>query len=382
MKILLVGGGSGGHVTPLKAVADEIHAIDDGHSITVVTNREFYQTAKQIFADTPEIRIKKIFAGKWRRYHSKSAAWHVLHLPTLFKNIRDVIYLAIGSLQALIVMLAVRPDVVFCKGGFVCVPVGVAARIFRKRILIHDSDTRPGLTNRLLSRWATTIATGMPPEFYPYPPSKMVYTGIPISKRFKPVSGKEQRELKQDLGFTPDQPLLLVTGGGNGADSLNKKFASGVGELLRQGWGVVHLAGRGKAQRLLSERETMPKKLQNAWKIEEFADMVPRMLAADVVMARTSASTLQECANARKVVLGVPSPHLDDQKMNAEYFADHDAIAVADEQSETGASLVAQVLNLYNSDKAKSLSKNLGSLYAKTDAAQRIAETLTTVQPR
>lgn len=382
MKVLLAGGGSGGHVTPLKAIADELRLHDEGYVLSVITNREFEATARKIFSESQNIKIHPIFAGKLRRYHSKSLAWHFIHLPTLVKNIRDILYLAIGCLQAIILLLWLRPDVVFCKGGFVCVPVGVASRLLHKRLIIHDSDTRPGLTNRLLSRWARVIATGMPAEFYPYEPRRMAYTGIPVQKLFAPISSKTQITYKKELGFSANQPVLLITGGGNGADSLNKKISSGVGELLQQGWGVIHLAGRNKSDQLRSMRESLPKKQQNAWHIEEFADMAPRLLAADVVMARTSASTLQECANAKKTVIGVPSPHLVDQQMNATYFASKKAIITVDETAESAETLINTVLTLYGSKRAITMARNLHSLYAHPDASAKLANIITTQIPR
>ncbi len=375
MRILLVGGGSGGHVTPLKAVAEHLQTTE-AHKIAVISDRRFFSQTREIFQPLPDVKLHRIFAGKFRRYHSKSLLWHFTHLPTLIRNLRDVFYLLIGGLQALILFVRFRPQVVFCKGGFVCVPVGFVARLLRVKIVIHDSDTRPGLTNRILAPWAHVIATGMPVSFYPYPKEKMIYTGIPVSDEYRPLSSAQQQSHKQQLGFEVQQPLLLVTGGGNGATFLNQQVSSIAEGLLGKGWGIIHIAGRDKVQPVLETRAKLSKKLQQQWQVEEFTQMTPRLLAADLVLARTSASTIQECANAQKTVIGIASQHLSDQKMNAEYFSSQDALLSLDESqlATDGSQLLQALSDLQNDPKAaKNYARALHDQFAKPDAAQVLA---------
>lgn len=375
MRILLVGGGSGGHVTPLSAVTSELLKNNHAHQITVVTNRQFLTETRHIFSAQPEVSIKSIFAGKLRRYHGKSLFWHATHLPTVVLNIRDIGYLLIGAFQSCILLISQRPDVVFCKGGYVCIPVGFMAHLFKIPLVIHDSDTRPGLTNKILSRWAKIICTGMPTSFYPYEKAKMRYIGMPVSEKFKPISILEQSNYKKQLGFNSDQKIVLVTGGGNGAESLNILFSEAVGELIADGWGIIHLAGRGKSETLRKKQKVLGKTAQNAWKIEEFIDMVPCMLAADVVVARTSASTLQEAANAQKVVIGVPSPYLKDQQLNAEFFDSKNTIIALDESSIKPSELYEAIVTWGVQDaRSKKMATLLHNQFAKPNAARELAE--------
>lgn len=375
MKILLVGGGSGGHVTPLKAIADELDL--DKHQVSVLTDRGFYKQSEFLFRDTKCIKINKIFAGKYRRYQSKSLTWHLIHLPTILKNIRDIFYLLIGTIQAVILMAKLKPDVVFCKGGFVCIPVGLSARLFKRKIVIHDSDTRPGLTNRILSRWAAKIATGMPVDFYPYSKSKMIHVGMPVNSSYRNISESEKSKYKAELGFDKTQPVLLVTGGGNGSEQLNDLLKEIAVDLLNQGWGIEHITGRGKAHGVLKSKLSLSK-YQDSWHILEFTDMLPRILAADVVLARTSASTLQECANSKKLVIGIPSPHLSDQIMNADYFASKNAMVYLKDADLTGDNLRDTIIKLkkerHSSD---AISSNLYKNFAMPDAAKQIAKIIT-----
>lgn len=378
MNILLVGGGSGGHVTPLKAINDSLKSqTKEPLSVTVITDRGFYDQTKKIFADDKTVQIKKIFSGKYRRYASKSFMWHILHLPTFLKNIRDVFLLGFGLIQSMIYFLGNKPDVLFCKGGFVSVPVGIAAHLFSVPIIIHDSDTRPGLTNRILAKWATKIATGMPTSFYNYEVAKMIYTGIPVDGTYKPVSKAKQDSFKTELSLEPRRPLLLVTGGGNGSVPLNKLVCMIAEELIDSGWNIVHLVGKGKNASAQSVFAKLSESQQTHWVIEEFAPMVPRLLAADLVISRTSASTVQECANARKPVIGIPSSHLDDQKMNAEFFASKSAIVSLDETElfDDAVQLREAVTQLKKDPhKAAKLAGTLYDSFAKPHAANELAE--------
>lgn len=378
MRILLAGGGSGGHVTPLRAVGESLkNSSKEPLEITVMTDSGFFSETQAVFSDNPEVILKKIFSGKYRRYKSKSLLWHITHLPTLLKNVRDVFLIGVGVIQSVLYFSFHKPDVVFCKGGFVCVPVGLVANWFKVPLIIHDSDTRPGLTNRILSRWARAIGTGMPTEFYPYPKALMKYTGIPVNTAYQPVSAAQQRVHKESLQLNPAQPLVLFTGGGNGAVTLNAQASSAAPQLLAAGISIMHLAGKGKASPVIRSRDKLPEDQQKSWKIEEFAPMVPRLLAADVVVSRTSASTLQECANAQKTVIGIASPHLDDQKMNAEFFASKKALISLDETklSSDGSDLADEVIAaVRNAKESAHYAQVINREFAKPAAAVELAQ--------
>ena len=153
-------------------------------------------------------------------------------IPSIvFGNLIDIFKNIFGVFQAFYKLILWRPDVMFCKGGFVCVPAGLAAWVLRIPVVIHDSDAHPGLANRILSRFARRIATGAPLEFYNYPKEISQYVGIPVLENFKKYSAEERRQFKKDIGVKPDKPLVVVTGGGLGAARLNNAIVSQVGEL-------------------------------------------------------------------------------------------------------------------------------------------------------
>lgn len=378
MKILFAGGGSGGHVTPLRAIAKEVQKINSSASIAVITDRGFYTQTAFLFQSEKNIKLTKIFSGKFRRYTNKSLAWHLTHLPTVLKNIRDIFFIALGVMQALLYFLRSKPDVVFCKGGYVCVPVGIAARVFNVPLIIHDSDTHPGLTNRFLAGWARRIATGMPTKYYTYEPAKMVYTGIPVNQDFKPFSQSDVAKAKKQLSFDPEKPVVLVTGGGTGSKELNRVVSAIAPNLLVEGIQLAHITGKGKSKTVIIARAELGIVEQESWQVHEFAEMLPYVTAADLIITRAGATALQEFANAKKPVIIVPSPYLTGghQVKNATLFAEHKAAAVLQEADLVeNSDLLADATRELLTDKkaAEKIASALHTNFAKPDAARELA---------
>src|SRR6266542_1536153 len=223
MKILAVGGGSGGHVTPVVAVLRELRKEETDLEIRFWCDKKFAPEARGIIQHyDPSILVDTVLAGKLRRYHSLPV-WLQLLRPfsILLPNIRDLLLVGCGFLQSIVKLFLWRPDVVFTKGGFVCLPVGCAAWLLKIPLVIHDSDAHPGLTNRVLAKFATAIATGAPLKYYSYPAEKAQYVGTPVNEAFQPFTLEERKELKESFGFNPKLPLVVVTGGGLGAQTIN-----------------------------------------------------------------------------------------------------------------------------------------------------------------
>ena len=148
-KILAVGGGSGGHVTPVVAVLRELKSQDPSIEVRFWCDNTFGRQAKSIVGYyDPEVRVDTIISGKLRRYHHLTFLQHLTIPSVLWPNLRDGVLVVAGVVQSVNKLLIWRPDVVFTKGGYVCLPVGWAARFLRIPLVIHDSDAHPGLTNR------------------------------------------------------------------------------------------------------------------------------------------------------------------------------------------------------------------------------------------
>lgn len=279
-----------------------------------------------------DIDVKLIHAGKFRRYHRVSFWRQLADIPTLLRNIGDMFVTMVGLCQSLWLLGRVRPDVAFTKGGFVCVPLGLAAKMWSIPLVIHDSDAHPGLANRILSKWAVSIATGSPIEHYPYPHSKTHYVGIPVDPAFTPVSGKQQLQLKSDLGLHDlKKPLVVVTGGGLGAMNINRAVVEIAPKLVER-TAIYHITGQATYKDIESNA---PELIDYHLVPFVSTGMAPVLGAADIVVSRVGATTMQELAALAKPVIMVPNPYLTGghQLKNARVYEEADAALVVDEKA-------------------------------------------------
>jgi UDP-N-acetylglucosamine--N-acetylmuramyl-(pentapeptide) pyrophosphoryl-undecaprenol N-acetylglucosamine transferase len=281
----------------------------------------------------PSLRVDTILAGKLRRYNNMTIWQQMVHPRTiLLPNLRDLLFVAGGFVQSLAKLMSWRPDVVFTKGGFVCLPVGLAARILGIPLVIHDSDAHPGLTNRILARWASAIATGAPLENYAYNPAISRYVGIPISSEFKRLSDTERQAAKVALGVDPQKPLIVVTGGGLGAKRINDAVALILDDLLARA-SVILISGASQYDELRALTPEADDRFQlHAFVSKEMAQMLS---AADIVVARAGATTILELAAAATPTVLIPNGYLTGghQLKNAEAYAKSGAVAVLDEHA-------------------------------------------------
>ena len=380
-KILAVGGGSGGHVTPVVAVFKELRQSGD-HQLSFWCDKKFGPQAKGIFQKFDStIPIDLIIAGKLRRYHGMTI-WQQLHPSIVLPNLRDFFKVVAGFFQSLYKLVRLRPDVIFMKGGYVCLPVGYAARLLRIPLVLHDSDVHPGLTNRLLAPFAAKIGTGAPLEHYNYPAMKAEYVGIPVSSEFRPYSEAERRQLKGRMGFDPNRPLVVITGGGLGAVRLNNAVMAVRAQLLAE-TSVLLVSGTHQFEELQAQSTDHP-----GWRLQAFIHKgMPQILAAaDVVVARAGATTLLELAALHKATIIVPNGQLTagHQLKNAKVYQDALAAIVLTEEQliESPAILASKIIGLLRSDKIRrGLGKNFGT-FAKPNAAKDMAHILLTVVRR
>lgn len=323
----------------------------------------------------PTIKVDVVVAGKLRRYQHLTVLQHVTIPSIFFSNIRDGFKVAFGFMQALVKLLFWRPDVVFTKGGYVCLPVGWAASFLRIPLVIHDSDAHPGLTNRLLAKSAQIIATGAPLKYYSYPAAKAVYVGIPISNNFKAFSSEARRQLKQDLGYSGDRPLVVVTGGGLGARRLNDAIVNNRSELTKIA-DVYLISGVHQYDEL---RERVGED-SDAFTLHAFVSsgMAPVVGAADVVVARAGATTIVELAAVAAPTVLVPNAQLTGghQVKNAAVYADANAALVVDEMKfeDNPSELINPIRRIVeNTELRNQLSRNIAT-FAKPDAALHMAQ--------
>jgi UDP-N-acetylglucosamine--N-acetylmuramyl-(pentapeptide) pyrophosphoryl-undecaprenol N-acetylglucosamine transferase len=333
--IALTGGGSGGHITPILAIATEVKRLRPDTRLVYIGQRG------DKLGDIPAkySAIDEVFtvrAGKFRRYNGEGLK-QLLDIPTTLRNIRDAFYVLVGIYQSWQILRKLHPDVILIKGGFVGVPVGLAAARLHIPYVTHDSDAMPGLANRIIGRWASQHAVALPPEVYSYPADKTVMTGIPLQADFVPVSAKLQQQYRSAIKLPAKAKVLFVIGGGLGAQRVNQAVAGAVPHLLGEfaDLYVIHGVGRANeaAMQALYADKLSPAE-QGRLQVHGYISDVYRYSgAADVIITRAGATNLAEFALQGKACIVVPSPFLagGHQLKNAQYLADQRAALVLNE---------------------------------------------------
>lgn len=314
-----------------------------------------------------------IMAGKWRRYHNQGFWEHVLDARTNWLNAVDLFKFGIGLAQSIFWLLAIRPQAVFTKGGFVSLPVGLAAVLLRRRLLIHESDVVPGLVNRWLAPAADVIATGWPVEHYPqWSARQVVYVGNPIRTELLRASGAKGR-----AAFKLDQalPTVLVVGGSSGAKVINEAVLAQASELTQR-YQLLHLAGRRDYDQVVRARHRLRLDYPDRYQVFDYLDeeLGSAIRAANVVVTRAGANFLAELAALAKPTIVVPSPHLagGHQLRNAAVLARAGAVIELD-QNRLGelARVIEEVLA--SREKQRQLSANFKQ-FAQPKAAYKLAK--------
>lgn len=382
MRILTVGGGSGGHVTPVLAVINELSRLDPQLEVLFVCDKAFESQSRGLMQHANiSVDVKTITAGKFRRYHGESHLDRLLDVQTISRNLVDIFKVMVGFFQSMYTIIRFRPTVVFAKGGYVCLPMGMAAKVCRVPLVIHDSDARPGLTNKVLSRWATSIGTGSPLANYPYNPAISHYVGVPIDANFHPFSDDEQKAAKLAVGVIDNaKPLLVVTGGGLGATSINSAVVAIADQLIADGFEIYHVTGK-KHFDVVSAKAPHHAAYHAVPFVFKEMDVV--LGAADVVISRASATFIQELAALQKPVILIPAKQLGDQIKNAKVYGEADAaIVLNDDDIHTPDVLLKTIRALRgDAEAANAMAKRLHR-FAKPDAALDVAGLIVKAAPK
>ena len=335
------------------------------------------------------IRVRRIPAGKFHRY----ADWHFkdyfVHLGVTIKeliigNILGFLGFVAGFFTAFsrLCRKENRPDIIFLKGGYVCLPVGLVAKAFKVPYIIHESDTVAGLANRLLMKKAKKVAFGMPiPEDIAEKHPNYVWTGIPVGPKFKPVSGSKQLSLKKAFSFNTDKPLVVITGGSQGSENLNEATRAILPDLLKF-TSVALVAGRKHYENMidLKKYENWDKaSLESNFRMWEFNTTMDELMgAADVVVSRAGATTIAELAGLKKAVILVPFARLPGghQTKNADRLAKSGAAIVVNDikMVENPTILLEEIRHLIKSPRARADMADKLAEEARADAARRLAD--------
>lgn len=324
-KIILTGGGTAGHVIPHLAILPLLKQ-QQWQVVYVGSNG----IEKELMADQG-VAFREIPTGKLRRYFS-------------WQNFTDLFRIVAGLWRSLSIMVREKPQVVFSKGGFVSVPVCVAARLLGIPVVTHEADLTPGLATNLIKPFASRVLYTFPVTAKYFPAARSECVGLPIRQEL--LQGSRTQGLNL-CGFTntPELPVLLVMGGSLGAKRLNDCLLEALPELV-QTFRVIHITGRGKQ---------IPFSHGNYKSFEYVKDEIRHIFACtDLVISRSGANSIFEFLALRKPMVLVPLEvgSRGDQVHNAQFFAEMGWAICLREVGLTAASLKGAIQDL---DKHQSL---------------------------
>lgn len=370
MRLIIAGGGTGGHITPALATLAALRARlgDAPLDVLWIGTRDGLERR---IAGEQGIPFATIQAGKLRRYLALA-------------NILDFGRIPVGVAQALALVARFWPDVVFGTGGFVSVPTVAAAGLLRRPVLIHEQTAQFGLANRLSLPFATTIA--LPYEasraFMPPTRRRVVVTGNPVRAD---LFGGDRAEGARRLGLDPALPTLYVTGGATGARTLNTTLATILPDLLSR-YQVIHSRGTQPDRPTLADLTAvvaaLPPAQRARYVVREFIGAeLPHVYAlAALVVGRAGAGTVAELAALGKPAILVPLPGTggDEQTKNARLLADAGGARLIPEGALTPAGLTAAIDQLLAPESTDTLTRMGAAARTQSpgEAAGRLAEEL------
>ncbi|MEJ0021044.1 MAG: UDP-N-acetylglucosamine--N-acetylmuramyl-(pentapeptide) pyrophosphoryl-undecaprenol N-acetylglucosamine transferase [Candidatus Doudnabacteria bacterium] len=354
MKILLAGGGSGGPVTPVLAVALEIRKLKPKTEFLFVGTKKGPERA---MVEPTGIPFVSIPAARWRRFYS-------------IKNLFAPFVLLSGFLHSLTIVRKFRPDVVFAAGSFVSVPVCWAAKLYGAKIAIHQQDARIGLANKLIAPVSDQITTAFEKT------SKDFYSGSGLGKNLKPAAQWIGNPVRPDLfshaadakkffNLHEKLPVLLVLGGATGSAQINRLLGEILPDLVKAHQ-VVHQTGAGKNNLAFSDKNYHP------FELIPFPEYAAILKLAHIVIARAGLSTIAELSALRKTAIIIPMPNTH-QEDNARILEEAHAAVVLTGSEATVENLFRVVNGLkFNIKRTELLSKNISGLIP-PDAAINLA---------
>lgn len=322
-KIILTGGGTAGHITPNMALIPKLkNAGFEVHYIGLKGGME------ENLIKEMNIPFYGISGGKLRRYFD-------------VKNFTDVFKIMAGYNQAKAIIKKIKPDIVFSKGGFVSTPVVWAANHRKVPVVAHESDGSVGLANKLSMPFASKICYTFPETGKQIPEDKGVFTGLPIRNTL--LHGDAARG-KKFCGFNDSKPIIVVTGGSQGAQFINEMVRNSLDELLVK-FNICHICGKGNLDENLNNRSGYK---QFTYVTDDLKDLFSM---ADLVISRAGATSIFELLALKKPNLLIPyglSASRGDQILNAKSFENQGFSEVLDQGSATKEKFLTRINSIYD----------------------------------
>ena len=362
--ILLVGGGTGGHIFPLVALGEELAS----RKIPFIFVGGRLGKEDEVVGEYGW-PFRAISAGKWRRYWSATA---------FLQNILDLGRFIKGFFESLSLLIKTGSQVVFSKGGYVALPVVLAARLLGRRIIIHESDSVMGLTNRISVRLASKILTAFSPSVFPNHDSRFEQVGIPIRRTLRQAANLQ--------GVRKSRPLILVIAGIQGSKAINHLVREALPELVQVA-DVVHITGESEILSHKTIAQGLSKKFQNAYRPFAFItrELPYYFQSSDLIVSRASATTIAEAAlfSRAMYLIPLPSSASDHQLTNALHLQAAGA-AVLREEKVLNTEKSSEDIKRLLADKAQlqSLGTRLNKYFNEQGAVGRVVEIITKGEAR
>jgi UDP-N-acetylglucosamine--N-acetylmuramyl-(pentapeptide) pyrophosphoryl-undecaprenol N-acetylglucosamine transferase len=369
MKILVTGGGTGGHVAPAIAVIQELRKIAPDVAIRYVGSEAGVEAK---LAAENGVEFVGVATGKLRRTRLLSTA-----------NVKDAFRIPVGVAQAMKAVRAFKPDAVLATGGYVCVPTVIAAALQKVPILTHEQTVTIGLANRIAGRFATKIALTFENSLKEMPEAlkkKAFVTGNPLRDAI--FRGDRQSGAKR-FGFDEndnDLPCVYVTGGAQGSRIINNAIKDALPELLQIAR-VLHQSGKSDIEALTEHHRSLSEVQRSRWRVQAFveSDQIGNAYAlCDVLVGRAGAGTVTEACALGKPAIYIPLEPAsgDEQNKNARRSADAGGAVVVKQAECRAETILAALKPLLTDEASRKAMGEAARKLATPNAAGALAETV------
>lgn len=369
VRIGLVGGGTGGHFYPLIAITESLSQMSAARGDTlelIYFGPDQYDAAA---LDAHGIRYAHVTAGKQRRYRS-------------ILNVLDIFKVLWGSIEAVVRLFVVYPDVLMSKGGYTSVPVVFAAWLLRIPVVIHESDSKPGRATTFAARFAQYIAISFAEVATYFPKKNVAQTGIPIRQIFLNPPAADPH---QALGIDPAYPLILVTGGSLGAETINTLILQSLDELLPN-YTIIHQTGRAHLPSVVESAKSLvsDEALLARYHPTDFMDaetFSQAYAASRIVVSRAGSTSIFEIAVAGKpsIIIPIPETVSHDQRTNAYAYARTGAATVMEEGNLRDGLLAGEIMRIMDDQAVYAEMAGAAQAFATRNAGDTIANILMTI---
>jgi|SRR3989338_574736 len=365
MKIVLAGGGTGGHFYPIVAVVEKLNKI--------AQEKKILELKLYYFSDSPydqtalfdnDIEFEEINSGKMRTYFS-------------IKNFFDVFKTFFGFWGTLLKIFSIYPDVIFAKGGYLSFPVVLAARVLRIPLIIHESDSVPGRVNLFAGRFARRVAVSFAEAAQFFPKDKTAWMGHPI--RQDVIYPAVRSEAREYLKLDEKLPVIWVLGGSQGAQIINDVVMDTLPELVKN-YQIIHQVGPKNLKDAQTRILGVLSDESSRGRFKPFGfmnglDLKMAAGAADLIISRAGSTIFEIAAwGVPSIIVPITESNGDHQRKNAFAYARAGACTVIEESNFKPNILLFEIQKILNNPAKMADMKSSAKAFAKSDAAEKIAE--------